>query len=619
MARAALALSSLLLAATLAGCVLSGGGSSRTGDLVRFVEFTVDPDALQDANDATDVLAAIADTRFEYTHTDDAMDPHDIDVSFTDEAGRERKVPLSDFTALGTIAKGDKVSITGALVTSPVKVRHGGDTLAARGNDGADWLQVAGYPLPIAFDGGLAEWDLAGGIDLDAGLDHLQMVETQEPWCSQAPCNTTQRDTTRLTDGTVKGDADLDGTLKLDSVGTASAPAFALSLDGRWVADLVANVHVVRESTDEARHRVEADFGFDLDLTADGDGAVRFKFGRDGALRTTGGEGDLDVTGTMTVWDDEHPRSEGYTPDGFDDLDVHTPYEEREAPQDGNPVDFVVAALEDLWSMDLAAGDEFHVSTGDRFGADAPRGELTIRVVDEGRKTVEAGTFDAWRVETTAEVQVPFEGRSEAFALPMFTTWIDVGSGVPIALSETFAYDYDEQDLQPLFAFLEDLDEGTNVTPPDDLHVRLEGHPVAELSGWKQGISMAPMASVLLPLMSAASPAMSFIMPYGFFPFGAPGDDGDARMADEAPPEPVEAPTPPPRIGFDADGLGPGGRVTVRAAESGVLWDDLEVAGGDCIKPVGEVAAGDVLVCSLDGRLTIWHVPTGAPLFQTLL
>ena len=611
MARAALAAASTLLLAALAGCVLQGGGDGRTGDLVRLVDFAATPEAFGDANDPTDILAALADTRFVYTHDDEPVDAGDVTVGYTDESGRERSVPLSTFTSQGEVGRGDRVTITGALLTSAVEVRHGDETLASRGGPAQDWLQAGGYPLPLALGGGLAVWDLDGGVELDAGLGLFEVVEDRESYaCDENGCEpTTYQSTLRFSDGSMDGDARLGGQLRLEAIRGGD---LELGLDGTLAANVLANLHIFEQSTDPEDEGVDADFGFDLDLDAVGEGLLRLRLD-DGALTAAGREGELRVSGRVAAWDDEHPRSEAYSPANLDDFDFSVPYEEQDLPFPDNPSQPIAQALRDLWRMDLAPGDEFRLATED--SGDFPRFTLTVRVVDEVRKEVEAGTFDALQVESTAAVSFPYEGGRESFDLPMLTTWIDTGSGLPVAFEETFAYDYDEQDFRPILAFIED--EDAQVTGPEDLHVRLQGHPTAELSDYEKGLHVAPMASLLLPLAGMGAPVLPF-SPFGGMFYG----DGYYDEDYPSPAEPVE-PMPsdrPPRIAFQADPTGPGGRVTVIVAEPGIQWWDLAFDGGGCLPPFeGEVEGGDVVLCSMDGRLVISHLPSNTILFETLL
>jgi hypothetical protein len=574
MARALLVATCLLLASTLAGCAILDGGADRKGDLVRIVVLDVDPDDFEDdVNDAADVFAALADTRFEYTHDQDTMDAGSITVEYTDEGGRGRTAPLSDFTEAATVGKGDKVTIDGVLLTSSMKLTHGGDTLASRGGPTVNWLEAGGYPLPLALDGGLAEWDVDGDFQLDGEMDRLEVVDGETDYdyaCdAEGQCSyqeTPYTSTLRFTDATADANADLDAKLVLDSVGTSSQPALELGMAGTWVMDALFNVHVYDDSTlDE--EPVEADYGFDLDLTATGDGALTLRFERDGSLRAAGAEGDLDVEGSMTVWDDEHAREEGYSPEGLDDIDFHAPYEEEEVDLDHNPVAFVAQALADLWRMDLAPGDEFHFTTGDRFGEDMPRASVTIRVISEARKSVPAGTFTALRVETTSAIDVPVDGAAaERFELPTLTTWIDSESGIPIAVLQEMAYDYDQDDFAPLFAAAESFDDDMTITPPEVLHIGLDGRTLMELSEWKDGMQVAPMASVLMPLVLFASPFASWMV-YPLFGYGM-------AMDEAYPAEAVELERAPD-VAFSTDETRD--RITLVLAESDLVYGDFDL------------------------------------------
>ena len=551
--------------------------------------------------------------RFVYTHEADEVDADDVTVRYTDEGGRELDEPLSEFTSAGTIGRGDRVTIDGALLTTAIEVRHSGDRLASRGGPARDWLQAGGYPLPLALAGGLAEWDLSGEVDLDAAMDRLQVVSDESDYtCDEDGCrDAAYTSTVRFTDGLVEGDAELDGHLALAAAGRD----LELRLDGTWVAGVLANLHVLEESTRPDDERVDADFGFDLDLTARGDGLARFRID-DGRIVAGGTEGDLDVSGRIAVWDDEHPRSEAYSPGSIDDFDIHSPYEEQPLPFGDNPSEPVAQALGDLWRMDLAPGDEFRMESPD---FDGPVVTLLVRVVDEGEKRVPAGTFDALRVESTTSVRVPYDGGEETFDLPTLTTWIDTDSGLPVAFEETFAYDYDEQDLAPLFEAIESFG-AVDVTPPEELSIRLQGRPLAELSEFEDGLHMAPMASLLLPLAGVGAPFLFAFPMYGLgMPFGG-GYDG----YDEAYPESPESPAmeSPPQIAFARDATGPGGRLTVVAADWGVSWFELSAtdgAGDECVTPFGDVRAGDVVTCLSDGTARVVHWPSNTLLYESEL
>lgn len=534
MQRALLA-SALVLSAGLAGCTLLQDGDGRNGDLVRIVTLSMDPEGMEDVNDATDVLAAIADVRFEYTHTGDDRDVADVTITYIDETGRERTRDLSEFTSAETISRGDKVTIGGALLTSPVRIDAGGDDLASRGGPSRDWLEAGGYPLPLAMSGGLAVWDVSGRTSLDAGFDRIEVVErgVGEDWscepsddpdggCSPNVTYDNYTDSMRLQDAAATAEADLDGTLTLDSVGSFQ-PALELGLEGVWDLAALFGMRVEHERTGMDAVAEAFDVGLELDATAQGAGSLRFTFDQPGNLESVGGEGDLDVEGDLVVWDDDHARSEDHAPFLLDDLDVHTPFEETPVYFGDNPAGFVAQALSDLWRMDLAPGDEFSFATGDRFGDHLPSIAVTLRVVAEEDKEVPAGTFRALRVETTSVLTIPVpEGSPETFALPTLTTWIHERSGLPVAIEQSMSYDYDQEDFAPIFAAAQEWDEGLSVTPPEELHIELEGRTLAELTKWKEGFHVAPMAAVLLPLATMAAP-----MGWFFFGFGVPfGGDG---------------------------------------------------------------------------------------------
>lgn len=635
--RRALLLAVLLMTTGAAGCLVPGASGDRTGDLVRIVTFLADGSAFEDEpNDASDVFAAIADTRFEYTHTGGAVDPDDVTVDYTDEGGRDRSVPLSDFTDLGEVGRGDKVTITGALLTSRMEIQHGDDTLASRGGAALDWLEAGGYPLPFAVDGGLAEWDLSGGVDLNAGFDLLQVVEDstwydyvcEEGEPGEAPdCHDTEtpyQSTVRFTDALAQGNTDLDGVLRLESLRGGATPSVELGFDGTWLLDGLFNVHIFESSTrPDDDETTDADFGADLDGKAVGDGLLRLGFDRDGAWTRVGSEGTLDLSGRVTVWDEEHPRSEGYTPFALDELDQDFPYDEHDVPfGDSNPVAFVAQALSDLWRMDLAPGDEFLFSSralNEALGEDRdlPVLSIAIRVVEAAEKEVEAGTFDALRVETTTVIEVPVDGPFERFELPTLTTWVDERSGLPVAVEQHMEYGFDQADFAPLFAKIEEWDEGVRVTAPEELHLDLAGRSVAELRDHEKGLRMAPMAAVLMPMVVFGGPAGWFV-PFGFgFPYGG------GEHSYESPPD-VDSITierPPPNIAFSSQSTGPGGTVTVIQAEPGILWDDLGVDGPLCSPPPADeyASAGDQILCTMDGRITITHWPTGFVLFEASL
>lgn len=647
MARALLVACSLLLASTLAGCAILDGGSDRTGDLVRIVVVDVDPSDFQDdVNDAADVFAALADTRFEYTHDKDAMAAADITVEYTNEAGQERTAPLSDFTGSATVGRGDKVTIDGVLLTSAIKLTHGGDTLASRGGPTVNWLDAGGYPLPLAINGGLAQWDVDGDFKLDGEMDFLEVVdqETDYDYVCDAEGNcdsqeTPYTSTLRLTDATADGNADLDAKLVLDSVGTSAQPALELGLQGTWAMDALFNVHAYDDST-PGEDPVEADYGFDLDLTATGDGALTLRFERDGSLRAAGAKGDLDVDGLMTVWDDKHARDEGYSPEGLDDIDFHTPYEEEAVDLDQNPVAFIAQALADLWRMDLAPGDEFQFSTGDRFGEGMPMASVTIRVISEARKSVPAGTFTALRVETTSAIDVPVDGSApERFELPTLTTWIDSASGVPIAVLQEMEYDYDQDDFAPLFAAAESFDDDMAITPPEVLHIGLDGKTLMELEDWKDGIQVAPMASVMMPLVLFASPFASWMI-YPMFGYGMGMGMGEAY-----PDEPADYAAPD--VAFSTDEARD--RITAISTESGLTANEFAFkpsrdlrfardaeagllstqAASGAWQPFGPASAafvpGDFLdFCSplpttAPTTVSLSHVPTNTVVYETTL
>lgn len=589
MARAFLVACSIVLASALAGCAVLDGGDGRTGDLVRIVVLDMDPQAFRDdVNDAADVFAALADTRFEYTHDAATMEASAVTVEYVDEGGRDREAPLSDFTDAATIGRGDKVTIDGVLLTSPMTVRHGGDTLASRGGRAVDWLEAGGYPLPLAINGGLAVWDVDGDFALDAEMDALEVrdeeVDTDYACDPEGECSwqeTRYNSTFRLTDAVADAQADLDATLRLDSIGSSAQPAVQLGLDGDWVMDALFNVHAFHDDSPDGEP-TEADYGFELDLTATGDGALTLRFERDGSLRAAGAEGTLDVEGSMTVWDDEHTRDEGHSPEGFDDIGFHAPYEEEAVDLDDNPVAFVAEALADLWRMDLAPGDEFHFSTGDRLGEGMPSATVTIRVISEARKSVPAGTFTALRVETTSAVDVPVEGEAtERFELPTLTTWVDAESGVPIAVLQEMAYDYDQDDFAPLFAAAQSLDDGMAITPPEVLHIGIDGRTLMQLEDWQDGLRVAPMASVLVPLLLFAAPFASWMV-YPLF--------GHAMAVGEAyPTQDIEAERVP-NVAFDRDETND--RLIVIFVESGLINGDFEFKPSQAVRFAHNANAG---------------------------
>lgn len=645
MLRSLLAALALTAAATLAGCTLLPQGDGREGDLVRIVTLAPTPEGLGDVNDATDVLAAIADVRFEYTHQGEDRDAADLTITYVEESGAERVRRLSEFTDAQTVARGDRITITGALLTSPVRVDAGDDRLASRGGPSRDWLRAGGYPLPLAMDGGIAEWDVDGGLELDGGFDVVEVVQrgVDEDYACEpspepgAPCvwQGTQEpytDLLRLSDAEADATMQMDGSLRLGSVGSFT-PALRLSLEGDWLLDALFNVHVLQDRDGLHPSHSDADVGFDLDLSATGDGALRLGFGNGGQLEAVGGEGELDVSGSFVAWDEDHPRSASYSPEDVNEFDVHTPYEETPVPSGDNPVDFVVRALQDLWRMDLAPGDEFRLDTGEALGPDLPSVALTVRVVGGEEKRVPAGTFDTLRVETSAVLTVPIEaGSAETFELPTLTTWVHESSGLPVAIEQRMAYAYTQDDFAPVFAAAESWDDGLEVTPPQDLHIDLEGRTVAELTEWKSGFHMAPMASVLLPLATFASPFASFV----FAGISSPFYGFDEASADAA-----------PDVAFRTDE--PSDRIVLVKADSDLQYWEFEFRSSQPLLfahnadagPSGDLVddawrpmtddgwqpflAGDFLeVCGPAGEvpepmLGIRHVPSNTLLFEATL
>lgn len=615
-----LAVAGMLLAMSLAGCaLLEDGAAGADGQIVRIVDLDVDPEAMGafgDVNDAADFFRAIGSTRFVYTHDRAETDAASLTASYVDEDGRAREVPLSRFTDRATLARGDQVTIPDALFTTALTIRDGDSVVAQRGGPPRDWLEVNGYPMPIATDGGLAVWDIQGDVDMDASLDRVRVRETGTDYdyvCNPSPTappacaeqRTPYNETYEARDLSFDAGTDLDATLRLEGVGAASAPALEVALDGLVDLEALLKVQVLHERDGAQAERSDAAHGFEVDVRALGDGTIGLRFAG-GELARVGSGGSLDVDGTVDYWDADTPRGSERQSDVLDFLDASQPYREEDVPGDANPVSFIAEALSDLWRMDLAAGDEFNLRAASADTSTMPTMSMSIRVTDHEEREVPAGTFDAWRVETTQVITVPIPDRAaERFELPKLVTWIDTRSGVPIAMEQSIAYDYDEEDFASLFALAESVDEDVEVTPPTDLTIGVHGTTLTELQEWDPGLRMAPMASLLLPASSLLAPAAwMFLVPYGFGQADAYGESW------------AEAPD----MAFVTDREGDGGVITVVRAPHNLWWGDLGVLGGECVAPDDrDVLAGDEIVCAVDGTVRITHWPSNTLLYETTL
>jgi hypothetical protein len=610
------------------------GDDPAKGTLVRIVELeAADLLDIGEPNDAEDLLA-LARTRFEYTHAGDAVSSDDVTVRFQDDDGRERELPLSRFTDSEKVGRGDEVTLDGILLTSRVEVLQGDRVLAARGGPPQDWLEVGGYPLPItAQPDAFAAWALDGETSLLASLDRLRVVSNGEDYeygcdevldedgqvidyrCSDS--STPYTDTVTVTGADGQATIALDATLSLEGTGTESRPRIEGVLEGSVRLGSSLDSHVQHDRTGTSPEHLDADFGFDLDAEAAGDGLARFTFGSDRQLRTVGGSGDLLVTADLVAWDDEHPKAERWRPAGLDDplFEESAPYTEEDVPSE-DTIAFVAEALADLWRMDLAPGDEFRASfdtarMGGVFGAGTPgmEGSLLIRVMAAEAKEVPAGTFDTWRIETTTEFSVDAPDGPQGFDLPSTTMWIDQDSGVPIALVQGLELDYGLEDAKSLLGLVEELGDDVDIEEPRAMSLSATGSTSIVLTEWEEGLRMAPMYSVLSPFMGFGMPLSSLL----FAPMGMLGSLGGF--------DGYEGQTVP-NISFSKDSAE---RTVVVVMAEASDWSEFGIttsSGAGCVAPpYGPVHAGDIIDCSAAGSgmftLRIAHLPTNTLVYET--
>jgi hypothetical protein len=535
----------LLSLALLTGCIegLLEGSASTTGLITRTVEVRLDAESMGElaASDSpAEAMEATTTTEFEYTHEGDPTDPDDVTVTYTDMDGDEVERALSDFTSRDSVSEGDRITITGASPYSGVSL-DGGGIHAERDGDGGDWLRVGGYPLPLAIGrGSSATWDADLSVAYGLTFDHF-LYESREdhsfPVCEydfdpetgeieETDCTTVEEssyDLLRVDDAGFAAEYGLAGEMTVSATGEGDETTLDLRFEGEATVSADAGADAAYESTWTSGDEAETDAwageaGFDGGLTATGESLARFIF-EDGVLSRAGGSASYGTGGHFRLWGDNHTQEDPYEPLREEDWpEGEVPYEEESAFVDPDEADADdVALMERIWAMDLVPGDRFEFLIDIDEAGTSLRLSLAVAVGALEEVTVEAGTFEALRMESTVEFDLDADGVSpQHMEFDGMRHWVHSDTYLPLRIStqteESLPADEIEAMLRELATFLEG--ENTTLELPAEIDITTTFAGALELTDLEGEVRMPGLLSglgVWAPVAVAAFGAVGFL------------------------------------------------------------------------------------------------------------
>lgn len=460
-------LSVLFVTVGFSGCVLPdflGEGAADPAAIVKKAALSIDSTA-EDADELNDVL----DVLFEYRHEGADAGASSLTADYLDEDGVERSRPLSDFTASDVLRAGDLVVIRNVNLTSGLVIRDASGVVQERQGLDRSWYKAGGYPLPVASSQpGVARYAAHASSQMDFS------VEGFEP-----------EDGYSVDSATGMWDARFDGTVEAASAILSTGPRLDFSLDSEGSFDAEADVVYTEDG-----ETVNA--GGRIDVAAEMDHALSLQFNNARELQSASAEGRVWADGSVAVWDADHPKSDPYEPEEIEHPIVDENYTESEDFDfDPSQVEEDVAAfLDRLWNAVIDVGDEYRyefVVDEDDFYL---RYEVVVQVVDREDRSVEAGTFDSFRVSqtTTFVVRPPGEDQSD-YEITRFTYWIDADSALLVYAQGAVTRTFDQDDLAELIERFGGIEEGD---APSSLQWAVEAESTLELEEYSGDLSTSP-------------------------------------------------------------------------------------------------------------------------------
>ncbi len=482
-----------LTSATFAGCIFADEKPEKKQDpdpIVKKVEILVN-----DETTDSDRLEDVFHTWFEYHHKGDAAEAGDVTVTYTYEDGEERTEPLSRHAASSRIKAGDTVKISNVNLTSGLVVKKGDQVLAAREGLRADWLKVAGAPVPLSSSrDGVARYNLDGSSSVEFNARDFEMNEEEGGEVERVEAD---------------WEAGLDGDITLRSSAGDGAPT--LTLDAETSFDTSAFVDAVLRDDDE-----RVNMGAEGSLAAWLNFTVKLFFDHSRQLEKVGSAASLYADGDFTSWDPDHPRGEDWRPEDVEHplVDERKAYEE-ETVEDLDPADEeAIEFLTKIWGMQLGVGDEYalHASPDDAEGDSEFRIDVVIQVLARESRKVDAGTRDTFKIGQEVQIYARTPESDELeFQVIRSTLWIDRDTYLPVFEQGSITRSFDRRDLYEIY---KNFGEDAPFTFPRSVGLTIETDFSLELVEYSGDFRTAPVVGLLgfssvLPLVAGASFARS--------------------------------------------------------------------------------------------------------------
>ena len=578
----------------LAGCqdLIGSPGGDGAPTAARLMSAHLTPEDLDvfDRDGPDDVLAAIFDVVFEYTHRGGAIESAGVDVRFVEEDGDRVTRKLSDFTARASVKDGDVVRISGVHIASDLLVSRGGETLFARAGVDRDWFTAGGVEIPLAGEAGAgATWTLEAtgkmGARLDGGVIGAEGVSV---------------DVSNLLYGL---DVQTGGSVSMRQ--SAGIVRFEADLEGD------ATATVALDATAEGE-RVRAEFDGSAEWRADG----RFEVGFDsrGEIESVGAGGsmfaDASYRGFMEFGGERDPLDDGDIPHPL--IDETMVFEREELALDlvNDPV--IQDFFSRIWSADLAVGDRlsFELDSVFRFSYSVEVAGADSRKVD-GKDTPTFRMLEHLEYDLAGDPIV-----SDA------TYWIERDSHLPVFAQFEETRTFDGGEIMDLFADFDD-EFGADLSLPDGLSIDYTTKGTLRMTGRDAGMAV-PGIIGLQGLRGAGMVVPAAAM------FVVVSDLGMHEDADY-----------PPNVSFTRRESND--EISVAFVDAGVSWDEFEFRASDAVRfqlngparlgdeapantfvmlPMDPMRAGDVLAfCAEDAAaqvdITLLHEASNSLVFMT--
>lgn len=464
------------VSASLSGCILDLGDEAP-----EIEDYTIGRKVVVTINDQTedpDRVEEVVKTRFEYRHHAPDAPASALTATYTSEGGALRTEPFTRFTSQATVKTGDIVSIDAVNLTSGLIVKQGDTVLAERGAFAAPWMKVGDLPLPFATSQeGVARYDLFSEAKFDFEVTGFEGGEGMY---------------VERVKGSVRGA--IDGTTTLRTRAGAAGPRLEFDVMGKPDVDFLVEARVRQEGqTYDMGARVYDDGG---EVSAQG----MLQFDGSHQLIRTGFGGRQSFDMRVHAWDQEHPRSQNWEPEGVEHPLVDERQEYREEAVNASELDvdaWVTSFLSRLWSMEVGVGDDYRLHFEEKSSTSAPAVtfDYIVQVAADDERTVGAVTVPTHRVSQRASLIIdPKDGSPSDFDLFRSTYWISRDTHLPVHIQASHAQTFNKDKLLGFFDF---LGEEAPKDLPDAARLVLSEKGTISLREYSGDAVLSPIVGIL--------------------------------------------------------------------------------------------------------------------------